>query len=51
MRATLDAIESDADRRAVLSDIAAVRRGLLAARLSTERWIDGDIEGRHVREL
>ncbi|HHO50609.1 MAG TPA: TIGR02921 family PEP-CTERM protein, partial [Deltaproteobacteria bacterium] len=40
-----------ADRRAVLSDIAAVRRGLLAARLSTERWIDGDIEGRHVREL
>lgn len=50
-RATLEAIETDADRQAALDDSAAIRRGLLAATLSSERWIDGDLEGEHVHDL
>ena len=48
---TLDAVRTDADRRAALADTAAIRRGLIASYLSSERWFEGDPTGEHVAEL
>lgn len=47
----LDAVQTDADRRAALEDEARIRRGLVAAFLASERWLDVDPGGEHVLEM
>ncbi|MBX2797614.1 MAG: TIGR02921 family PEP-CTERM protein [Myxococcales bacterium] len=47
----LQHIASDADRKAALQDSERIRQGLIAAFLSSERWLDSDPDGEHVRQL